>query len=118
MQPPEDVVSAAWQDHTTLAVLPFDQLEPRLAVFAVDGQNPIENSSHYTPTEYPLIANVYAEVAEGGAVEHGACAQGTWCAAAGQPAAGTPDRRRDDGRHGHVPPDGSTDGSLWVGVAG
>ena len=65
----EDVVSAAWQDRTTLAILPFDQLEPRLIVFAVDGQNPIENSSHYTPTEYPLIADIYAEVTEGGAVE-------------------------------------------------
>lgn len=65
----EDVVSAAWQDRTTLAVLPFEQLEPRLAVFAVDGQNPIENSSHYTPTEYPLIADIYAEVTEGGAIE-------------------------------------------------
>lgn len=58
----EDVVGAAWQDHTTLAVLPFEQLEPRLVVFAVDGQNPIENSSHYTATEYPLIADIYAEV--------------------------------------------------------
>ncbi len=64
----EDVVGAAWQDHTTLAVLPFEQLEPRLVVFPIDGQNPVENSAHYTPTEYPLIANVYAEVAEGGAV--------------------------------------------------
>ncbi|MFN8468511.1 MAG: CapA family protein [Caldilineaceae bacterium] len=65
----EDVVGAAWQDRTTLAVLPFEQLEPRLVVLPIDGQNPIENSSHYTPTEYPLIANVYAEVAEGGAVD-------------------------------------------------
>ncbi len=65
----EDVVAAAWQDHTTLAVLPFDQLEPRLAVFAVDGQNPIENSAHYTATEYPLITDVYAQIAEGDAVE-------------------------------------------------
>ena len=83
----EDVVSAAWQDRTTLAVLPFEQLEPRLAVFAVDGQNPIENSSHYTPTDYPLIANVYAEVTEGGAIEMALAAQGTWRAAARQPAA-------------------------------
>ena len=64
----EELIAAAWQDHTTLAVLPFDQLEPRLSVFAVDGQNPIENSAHFTATEYPLIADVYAQIAEGDAV--------------------------------------------------
>ncbi len=64
-----EVVDAAWQDRTTMAVLPFEQLEPRLVVFAVDGQNPIENSAHYTPTAYPLIASIYADVAEGGPVD-------------------------------------------------
>ena len=65
----DEVVDAAWKDRTTLTVLPFEQLEPRLVVFAVDGQNPIENSSHYTATDYPLIADVYAQIAEGTAVD-------------------------------------------------
>jgi poly-gamma-glutamate synthesis protein (capsule biosynthesis protein) len=64
-----EVVDAAWQDRTTLALLPFEQLEPRLATFAVDGQNPLDNSAHYTATAYPLIAGVYAEIAEGSTVD-------------------------------------------------
>ena len=57
-----DVVAAAWQDDTTLAIVPFDQLEPRLAVLAIDGQNPVENANRFDPTAYPLVANVYAAV--------------------------------------------------------
>ena len=54
------VVEAAWQDRTTLAIVPFDQLEPRLVVFAIDGQNPVENQAHFDPAHYPLVATVYA----------------------------------------------------------
>ena len=57
---PPAVVDAAWQDRTTLAIVPFDQLEPRLAVFAIDGQNPVENQTHFNPAHYPLAATVYA----------------------------------------------------------
>lgn len=57
-----DVVAAAWQDRTTLAIVPFNQLEPRLAVLAVDGQNPVDNSSGFDPARYPLAAPVYAAV--------------------------------------------------------
>jgi poly-gamma-glutamate synthesis protein (capsule biosynthesis protein) len=65
----DEVVAAAWADRTTLAVLPFENLEPRLTVFAVEGQNPVENGAHYTATTYPLIAGVYAEIAEGNPVD-------------------------------------------------
>lgn len=58
----DEVVEAAWQGHTTLALVPFDLLQPRLAVLAVDGQNPLDNAAYYDPTRYPLIANVYAEL--------------------------------------------------------
>jgi poly-gamma-glutamate synthesis protein (capsule biosynthesis protein) len=57
-----DVVTAAWQDRTTLAIVPFNQLEPRLVVMAVDGQNPVDNSSGFDPARYPLAAPVYTAV--------------------------------------------------------
>lgn len=57
-----DVVAAAWQDRTTLAIVPFNQLEPRLVVMAVDGQNPVDNSSGFDPARYPLAAPVYTAV--------------------------------------------------------
>ncbi|MFZ4851188.1 MAG: hypothetical protein ACOYL7_18855, partial [Caldilinea sp.] len=56
-----ELVEALWQGRTTLAILPFDQLEPRLAVLAVDGQNPVENSAHFDPARYPLVAHLYAQ---------------------------------------------------------
>ena len=56
-----ELVEAVWQGRTTLAILPFDQLEPRLAVLAVDGQNPVENSAHFDPARYPLVAYLYAQ---------------------------------------------------------
>ncbi|MFO7635441.1 MAG: CapA family protein, partial [Caldilinea sp.] len=56
------LVDAVWQDRTTLVIAPFDQLEPRLVVLAVDGQNPIENSAHFDPADYPLVASIYAHI--------------------------------------------------------
>ncbi|MFO7635277.1 MAG: hypothetical protein R6W76_22215, partial [Caldilinea sp.] len=56
------LVDAAWRDRTTLAITPFDQLEPRLVVLAIDGQNPIENSAHFDPADYPLVASIYAHI--------------------------------------------------------
>lgn len=60
-----EVVAAAWaeppgNDTLPLALLPFDLLEPRLAIFAIDGQNPIENANKFTADDYPLVATVYA----------------------------------------------------------
>ena len=57
-----DVVAAAWQNRTTLAIVPFNQLEPRLVVMALDGQNPVDNSSGFDPARYPLAAPVYTAV--------------------------------------------------------
>ncbi|MCB9118856.1 MAG: CapA family protein [Caldilineaceae bacterium] len=59
----DEVVAAAWQDRTTLALLPFDQLEPRLVVMAVDGQNPVENASGFDAQRYPLVADVFVHLA-------------------------------------------------------
>ncbi len=56
-----DVVAAAWSDdEATLALLPFDQLDPELAVLAIDGQTPVENANHFTPAAYPFTAVLYA----------------------------------------------------------
>ena len=58
----DDLTAAVWQDRATLAVVPFDQLVPRLVVMALDGQNPVENASGFDPRRYPLVADVYAHL--------------------------------------------------------
>lgn len=60
-----EVVAAAWANPANsppaLVLLPFDQLEPRLVVLAIDGQNPVENANKFDPAAYPLVATLYAE---------------------------------------------------------
>lgn len=60
-----EVVAAAWANPAdsapALVLLPFDQLEPRLAVLSIDGQNPVENAKNFDPLTYPLAATLYAE---------------------------------------------------------
>lgn len=56
----EEVTAAAWsKDPLTLALLPFEQLLPKLVVFAIDGQNPVENANRFDPEQYPLVATLY-----------------------------------------------------------
>ena len=57
--PQQSLGESAWDDRTTLVLLPFDQLVPRLATLAIDGQNPLENASHFDPARYPFYATVY-----------------------------------------------------------
>lgn len=54
-----ELVDSAWQETATLMLIPFDQLEPQLAVLAVDGQKPIENANKFDESSYPLVATVY-----------------------------------------------------------
>jgi poly-gamma-glutamate synthesis protein (capsule biosynthesis protein) len=54
-----EVVDAVWANENTLAMVPFDQLQPRLAVFKVDGQTPVENAAHFDPAAYPLVVTNY-----------------------------------------------------------
>lgn len=60
-----EVVTAAWanvaEQAPTLVLLPFDALEPRLVVLAIDGQNPVENANKFDAAAYPLVATVYAQ---------------------------------------------------------
>ncbi|MEZ4706942.1 MAG: CapA family protein [Caldilineaceae bacterium] len=44
---------------STLLLLPFDELEPRLVTLAIDGQNPIENAQYFDATPYPLVVDYY-----------------------------------------------------------
>lgn len=55
-----DLVKAVWAGVDVLALVPFDQLQPKLAVYTVDGQIPVENAVKFNPSAYPLIATVYA----------------------------------------------------------
>jgi poly-gamma-glutamate synthesis protein (capsule biosynthesis protein) len=56
----EEVVAASWAETPTLALLPFEELQPRLVVLAVDGQNPVENANKFDADAYPLVASLYA----------------------------------------------------------
>ncbi len=55
-----EVVAASWAATPTLALLPFDQLDPELAVLAIDGQTPIENVNHFDAGAYPFTSVIYA----------------------------------------------------------
>jgi len=59
-----DIAAATRQDTPTLAVLPFDKLEPRLVVLAIDGQNPIENDQNFDADAYPLVVEFHAHAVE------------------------------------------------------
>jgi len=54
-----EAVEVAWDEPNTLLLLPFDNLAPRLAVVAIDGQKPIENANRFDVASYPLIVPVY-----------------------------------------------------------
>ncbi len=50
--PASQLLTQAWQTPTDWALLPFDQLDPRWKVIAVDGQNPLHKD--FDPAQYPL----------------------------------------------------------------
>jgi hypothetical protein len=57
-----DVVTASWGPSSTLALLPFDLLVPRLAVLSIDGQTPVENANRFDADAYPFVATLYAHI--------------------------------------------------------
>ncbi len=57
-----EVIEASWRVTPTLALVPFDLLEPRLAVLAIDGQKPIENANKFDEATYPLVSTVYGHL--------------------------------------------------------
>lgn len=53
--PQENMVDTAWENSTTVAILPFDQLNPRWKVLQVDGSSPYDqsfNSKSYALSVY------------------------------------------------------------------
>ncbi len=56
---PDALTETVWQTPRTLAILPFDQLNPRLAAQALDGKNSLDRTLDLTT--YPLVVRVYLE---------------------------------------------------------
>jgi len=50
--PPDKILAAAWDTPDALAIIPFEQLEPRWKVIAIDGQSPVHND--FQAEAYPL----------------------------------------------------------------
>lgn len=50
--PAEQLVTAAWAQRPSWAIVPFETLEPRWKVLTVDGQSPIHKG--FDPSSYPL----------------------------------------------------------------
>jgi hypothetical protein len=47
-----EILAAAWEEKNAWAILPFEQLEPRWKVIAVDGQSPVQKK--FDPIRYGL----------------------------------------------------------------
>ncbi len=50
---PEDLLTAAWEDQPSLALIPFEELNPRWKVLKVNGASPLETG--FFPSNYPLV---------------------------------------------------------------
>jgi poly-gamma-glutamate synthesis protein (capsule biosynthesis protein) len=49
---PDTMIDAAWETRPSLAIVPFDALEPRWKVLELDGQSPVRRD--FDPNVYPL----------------------------------------------------------------
>ncbi len=56
IMPAEELLAAAWAEDNTWAVLPFEEVEPRWKVLAVDGMTPF--SEDFDMAVYPLMARI------------------------------------------------------------
>lgn len=57
--PSGELLQAAWDQPTAWAILPFEELQPRWKVIAVDGQNPLHKD--FQPVPYPLTVTLGLE---------------------------------------------------------
>jgi Bacterial capsule synthesis protein PGA_cap len=55
--PYDQLVARLWNDSTTLGVVPFDQLTPKVTALPLDGQNVL--SHEFKVEQYPLVARTY-----------------------------------------------------------
>lgn len=65
--PGEQLLETAWADRPAWAIVPFEMLQPRWKVLAVNGQNPLQKA--FDPAAYPLTVqfNLLAPAAGGAA---------------------------------------------------
>lgn len=56
---PEALVDTVWQTPGALAILPFDELAPRLIAQSIDGQNILDRKLDLSA--YPLVVRVYVQ---------------------------------------------------------
>jgi len=52
--PTDQLLDATWGEEPAWGIIPFESLEPRWKVLAVDGQSPIHKD--FDPSNYPLVA--------------------------------------------------------------
>lgn len=64
-----DILDSEWKTDGALALVPFDQLTPRFAVYTIDGETPVENANKFHPEKYPFVATVYAHEQDAGRQE-------------------------------------------------
>lgn len=55
-----EISTALLDGEPDLAIVPFDLLAPRLTVFDVDDQNPLQSDGSFDLAAYPLVATLYA----------------------------------------------------------
>ncbi len=51
----EQLLDSAWKQSPTLAIIPFEKIEPKWKVLTIDGQSPIQKK--FDPAIYPLTAH-------------------------------------------------------------
>ncbi len=64
VQDGDELLAAVYAQRGVLALVPFERLSPRLAVYSVDGQTPVENAMKFHAAAYPLVVTVYAHAGE------------------------------------------------------
>ena len=52
----DEILEKAWQDNSTFAIIPFEDLRPQWKVITIDGQNPLEKT--FNISKYPLAISI------------------------------------------------------------
>jgi poly-gamma-glutamate synthesis protein (capsule biosynthesis protein) len=59
----DDLLLEAWTVAGTWAVIPFEQIQPRWKVIALDGQSPLRKD--FQPSNYPLAVPISLTASQG-----------------------------------------------------
>ncbi len=60
--PSDELLERAWEQGDFLAIIPFEEIQPRWKVLTIDGQSPLHND--FVSEEYPLTVNFAWKCAE------------------------------------------------------